>query len=194
MSKKNDKASAVLTKKQLKIAGWLSIVLSIITIPGLIIEIIVTMANHPSKGFHPLSAISDIISTLLYVYLFLVLKKLLDQKLNSHQADKVITWLIVLEVVSVIVSELLTFIQPLAFVFFLLFIPMGILLISLGLQLLKVQDKDFQLFRPFSYQLITAGVSLASIVLFPLAIIFDIIFHVTLGIIFLQNANTLSAD
>lgn len=188
----------MLSKFQLNFVGWLSIATVIGTIPYLAIAIFAAISNpNMQTKWSPFAIISDLIFTVIYIYIFYVLKYWLNHKFAFYLANNAINVLIVLQIIFYLYIESFNFFQKvpdmLLILVVLLLIVFGIMLINLGVKMLELEDNVYGLLKPFAYQSIAAGVMYATIILFPLAIITDLIAKITLGIIFLRTASETSS-
>lgn len=188
----------MLSKFQLNFVGWLSIATVILTIPYLAIAIFAAVSNpNMQTKWSPIATISGLIFTVIYIYIFYVLKYWLNHKFAFYLANNAINVLIVLQIIFYLYIESFNFFQKvpdmLLILVVLLLIVFGIMLINLGVKMLELEDNVYGLLKPFAYQSIAAGVMYATIILFPLAIITDLIAKITLGIIFLRTASETSS-
>lgn len=156
-----------------KLAGWVSILSAIITMP--------TFAWLMS-----LEGISDISSKLtrvvlvfidlsLFVYIFLSFKKLLNLQFRFHKVD-VWIWMLIFSSVMILVFSLLSLVSNMIEKMFYIIslsigLLFGIILIVFAIKILALSHNLFGLLRPFAYTSVINGVVSIVIVLYHLAII-----------------------
>ncbi len=82
-----------MNSKKYKLAGWLSILVAIVFVPkfilNFIIEVLVHKLNFP--GIYMLDAFIVVVLTLIYVFLLLTLRQLLNERYNFYEVDKLIS-------------------------------------------------------------------------------------------------------
>lgn len=188
----------MLTKKYLNLAGWLAVVSAVITFPGIILSIISGMVQVKSASLLYLEAIFNTGTTALTVFIFIMLKRLLNEKAKFHDVDKYITFLIwvtiiltVIEVLTLPFSEIQGIIGLGVIV---LIIPLGIIYIVFGIKLLNCEDNLFGYLKPFSYLSIATGIMMAVVILIPLGMITSIISDIVLALIFFKAVKNIQVS
>ena len=84
----------MLNEKSLNLAGCLSVVAAALYFPQLIIGLISGLSVDKSTAFLYLEALFNAGFVVIYVYIFVMLKRLLNEKAAFHGADKYITFLV----------------------------------------------------------------------------------------------------
>lgn len=185
-----------LKRENLSFFGWLSITLTIISIPFFVISFIVGFAN-PQQTTNPLVSLLTILYTLVYVSIFYFFKVLLNKKYKFMKADKAISVFIYLNIIVTVLAEVLNYVQGAetinTIVIFGSLIPFGIVSIVLGVKLLSLGNPLFGMKKSLSINLIASGILYASIILFLIAIVPSLIVTALLGVIFLREAAVLES-
>jgi len=201
-----------MTKIQLNLAGWLSIILAITYIPILIITIFMTVqgiehgieqatgrATEQTTEKNPYALLNLILGLVclgLFVYIMIQLKILLNSRFQFHNVDIIILILIVLFIVSTIPLLLLLGSSETNMVANILSLVVvilhGIFEIIFARKILHLSDNLFGLLKPFSYTAMAGGICMVTVILSPLAIIIGIVNYVILGMIFFEAAERLS--
>lgn len=183
-----------MTGGSLRRAGWLAMISAIITLP----LFWWSLASHASKDLQGkiIESTIQVVGTLLFVWLSLLLRRFLNRRFAFHGTDRIINLMIISNLVIGILSLLGTafpgFEEVISQVLILVAITMGVLQARFGYLLLSVPDELGGLRRPYAYLNIITGICLASIVLVPIAIVCGAIADVMLGTIFLHSARSIS--
>ncbi len=179
-----------ITKGQLNLAAWLSIVNAVISLPFLAMSMY--LGNMGGIGPWLLQAGLSLIGLGLFIYVLLSLRRLLNSRFQFHDADIYITLLIWVEVVLVLLNLLSLGSDKLEFGLHLLstvvLIPLGILIIMFGTRVLRLPQDLFGLKKPFAIAQIVTGIFFITVILFILGIIASAVGDVILGIIFFRAA------
>lgn len=181
-----------LADSHLRLAGWLSLLSAIITLPFFVLAIIAATETTRTSGLALFSTLSLIFHTGIYCYVYLTFRDYLHTHFSFTKIDRQITIVVgvsiaaaVLDVIAFIFSNIK---DTISLVTFLLIIPLGIVSMQMGLRLFQLKDTLFGLRNAFSYLLIFVGVSLVSVLLLFLGLFLGIIVDVILGIILLRAA------
>ena len=181
-------------------AGWLSILGILVTC----FDVVITMISLSSPNLKPLYLVRIPLITLrvgFEVYVFVQLKRLLNERYDIREADGIITGMIVLDIVwGVDAMMIFPFVglPPLGFlgilhniVAVLLFLTIyGILGIFLGVYLLRVREDPSGLLRIYAILCIIASSCMATVLLSPIAILLFLVEAVILAILFFRAAET----
>ena len=172
--------------------GWLSIVLSILAIPYLVISVIAALANPGGTGSNPTGSLIAILATPAYLSTIKYFQIILNKKFSFHKADRLLDSYIIFDIFSTVLIEVLGYIDG-AKIFqsisiFVSMVIMGIIFIALGVKLLTVGQDLYGFRKALAINFITAGVMFASLVLFIVAVIPTLIAQVIIGIITLRVA------
>lgn len=172
--------------------GWLSIILSILAIPYLVISVIAAFANPEHAGGNPTGSLIAILSTLAYISTIKYFQVILNKKFSFHKADGLLGAYIIFDIVTTVLMEVLGYIDGAKMIqsisIFVTMVVMGIIFIALGIKFLAISDDLYGFRKALAVNFITAGVMFASIVLFLIAIIPTLIAQVIIGIITLRVA------
>jgi hypothetical protein len=179
-----------ITKGQLNLAGWLSIVNAVISLPFIAMSML--LGSMGGIGPRLLQAALSLIGLGLFIYVFSSLRKLLNSRFQFHHADIYITLLIWVEVVLVLLTLFSLGSDKLEFGMNILstvvLIPLGILIIMFGTRVLRLSQDLFGLKKPFAIAQIVTGIFFVTVILFVLGIIASAVGDVILGIIFFRAA------
>ena len=173
----------------LRLAGLLSIANGILTIP--LFAMSVFLVSQPDSGGKLLAMVLAGVSFILFVFIFLSLKGLLNTRFGFHDTDGLINMLIWVNAVSLAVPflEFLPVSEELATGAPVVLIAIvGIVSIVFAIRLLKLPDTPHSLLKPFAYTTLATGVCFATIVLIPVGLLAGIIADIILGVIFLRAA------
>jgi hypothetical protein len=188
----------MLNEKNLNLAGWLSVVAAVVTFPVLVMSFVSGMAEEKNSVFTYLEAALDIGYLVLYVYIFVMFRRLLNEKASFHDADPYITFLIWINVAITLVSvATLPFPETADMVGIgsvVLLIPFGIVYVVFGIKLLNCHDDLFGYLKPFSYLTIATGVMVALVVMVLLGMVTSIISDIILALIFFKAAKAVQVQ
>jgi hypothetical protein len=171
----------------LKLAGYLSIASAILTIPMFAMTFF--LASQPDSASKLLAMVLTGAGMILFIFIFLSLKGLLNVRYGFHDTDIYINMLIWLNAVSLALtflqlfpaSEKLAEVAPLV-----LSVLSGIVLIIFAVKLLRLPDTLHGMLKPFAYATLATGVCFATIVLFAIGLLASILSDIFLGVIFLH--------
>jgi hypothetical protein len=179
-----------ITKGQLNLAAWLSIVNAVISLPFIAMSMF--LGNMGGIGPRLLQATLSLIGLGLFIYVLLSLRKLFNSRFQFHDADIYVTLLIWVEVVLVLLTLLSLGSDKMEFGMNILstvvLIPLGILIIMFGTRVLRLSQDLFGLKKPFAIAQIVTGIFFITVILFMLGIIASAVGDVILGIIFFRAA------
>lgn len=177
------------TTQRLKAAGWLSVINAVLSFSVLISDVL-------DLAVGVTQVILDLTSLVFFIYIFITLRQTLNKIYAFHSADRFITALIVLGVISTVLGLLVgeplpSRVTTIAIICIIAMIIYAVVLIMFGIQLLYLQDNLFGLLKPFAYTCIAEGVCTATIILAPLALIASAVSDVILAIIFFRISEKL---
>ncbi len=182
----------MLTEKNLNLAGWIAIASAVLAIPLVALDIMSGVAEDESVAMLLLETILSMGALILYVYILIMLRRLLNEMANFNKVDKYITLLIWFNVIVTVIGVMALPVTELQVIIgvavLLLLIPLGIIYVVVGVKLLHCEDDLFGYLKPYSYLTIATGVMIAVIVLVPFGIITSIIADVILALIFFKAA------
>jgi len=177
-----------MTAKRLKIAGYLAMASSLLTLPWfLFMEFI---ANRSAPSIKAAEASMQVGGLALFIYLLLTFQQFLNSRYAFHHADKTISLLIQANIIlaaadllGLAVPELAGAVRMFTIV---MLVILGILHMMFGTWLLLLPASLGGMHRPYCYINIVTGFSLATVVMLPLGMVTSCIADVMLGTIFLQ--------
>jgi len=183
-----------ITKGQLNLAGWFSILNAVITIPVMMIS----LGLHDESGTDTkmIEMVLTIISLGFLIYILWTLRDLLNIRYRFYDVDTLITILIwgngTLTALSILSLWSPEWERAFGILSMITLIPFGILAIAFAIRLLRLTDHLSNLLKPFCYIQIGSGVCYITIILLPLGIIVGVVADVVLGIIFFKEAKRLT--
>ena len=176
-----------LTPRRLKVAGWLAVASSFLTLPWFLFTY--PLAERHDLIFTAAKAGMMIGRLTLLIYLFLVFQQLLTKRYAFTGANVTISLLIQASIVhtsavmlGLVVPELAAAVTVFGLV---MAVIIGVLHIMFGMWLLHLPASLGGMHRPYCYLNIVTGFALASIILLPLAMVTSTISDLMLGTIFL---------
>jgi hypothetical protein len=172
-----------ITREQLNLAGWCSVISAVVTIPIVVISLI--LAEDEDIVSQTVVISLTLIGNGLFVYEFVVFKKLLNFHFGFGDADTLISVLIWANIIGSVIS-LLPLSEGGVTMTGLALIPFGIIFIVFAIKLLRLPDNLFGLLKPFSYTSIATGFCFATIFLIPLGLVTSTIADIILAIIFFR--------
>ena len=183
-----------------KTAAFMSFIYSILTIIGIPIRIIVASQQSATLNFIIDTPIT-IVSFVVYIYIFLQLKRLLVERHHLDNMSNLINYILILYICTNIVFFFISIFQMIVQdpnaggLFILLFlIPAlllgGILSFIFGIRLLDVKGLKSSLYRTYAILCIIVGACYFTIILFPIGILAALVSFVVLGMIFLEESET----
>lgn len=188
----------MLNEKNLNLAGWLSVVSAVLALPVLIISFISGILEDKSATLLYLEALLNTGYVVLYVYILIMFRRLLNEKSAFHDVDKYFTFLIWINIsITVIGIIALPFPEAQSIIgigVLVLLIPFGVIYMVFGIKLLNCEDNLFGYLKPFSYMTIVTGAMIAVIVLALLGIITTMISDVILALIFFKAAKLIQTQ
>ncbi|MBW9256473.1 MAG: hypothetical protein K1562_02465 [Candidatus Thiodiazotropha sp. (ex. Lucinisca nassula)] len=185
--------NSMLTYAKLKLLFWLSLLYFLATPPLVVISFMSGVVPE-RESYRLATDIVSLIDNLLYLYLLYMFKLLLNHRLACHSVDNYIYAAIFLSLIMSILSyampqEVDSFgVSTLGF--FVLMVPLGVVNVLYGIKLLKLQSY-FNYLRLYSWSTIIAGVFLASVVLFLLAIPAGMVSSFAMAMMFYTTAKEL---
>jgi len=179
-------------------AGWLIILGMFVTF----VDVVITIISLSNPNLKPLYLVRIPLITLrvgFEVYVFVQLKRLLNERYAIHEANGIITGMIVLDIVwGVDAMIIFPFVglPPVEFlgilhtvIAALLFLTLfGVLGIMLGVYLLRVREDPSGLFRIFAILYIVTSSCMATVILPPIAMRPGLLPSVILAILFSRAA------
>jgi len=128
---------------------------------------------------------------LLTVYVLFVLKQYLKKRLHFMEINNLILLSISIQVIVAIIGWFATFFpENQVFTNFLVLTAMvvtGIMYTIAGVKLLKLPNNLYGLLKPFCYLYIVMGLGMASVFLFPIALLASMLGDILLAIILLKE-------
>jgi len=181
---------------QLNLAGWLSISYAFLSIPILVISFM--SVGTESESISLMSQTFTIISSVIWVYLLIILRKFLQARFTISGLGIYIWLMIFFTAVILVLSFFLDktentnefTVETIAY--FVSFIPYGIVTILFGKKLLSIKV-PYPSLKAFSWLTIITGICMATVVLFILAIPFGIIADILLALLFFNGKKELAS-
>jgi len=190
-------------QKKYQLAGWLSMVAAVIFpfayLTGILLGVISLTRFHRQVPSFNISDLMMIVFTVIFVYVMLAFKKMLNERYNFHGIDALIVlsiiWSIVYQIVSINMSTTILIISPsdifytiLIIVFLAFFmITIGIIDLFIAIRLLKIKESLSDLLKVFAYLSLIAGICELTVILSPVLLVLLPIYLVVMGMIFFKE-------
>ena len=179
-----------MTKGRLTLAGWLSMTSAIFAIPSIVMSWL--LEEMDGEGAKLSQAILTLVSLGLFLYVIIILRKLLNYRFKFHQVDIYISLLIwgnvVLSAFSLLALGSQGFESLMNILSIVSIIIFGILAMMFGTRLLQFPGNLYGLLKPLCYTTIASGICLITIFLAPVGIIVGAVSDVVLATIFFRAA------
>jgi hypothetical protein len=163
---------------------------AVLSIPFLILSYYLSDGNIPYAPYY--QAVMQLVGLVLFTYLILFLKILLNTFHSFHDTDNYIDFLITTNLFAGIAAIAGLFLpswtEPLDWFFLLLIAAFGVAQILFGIKLFKVPDTLNGMLRPYCIITIITGLFISTVVFLPLGVVTGAISDVMLGTIFFQAA------
>lgn len=175
-----------LIKEQLRIAGCFAITNAAVITSIFIIRNFLDLAG--SIKLNIINIFLSLISLGLFIYVFLALKKLLNQWFDFYETDYFIYLIIGGNVLCSTVGFWLfnnKTLMSLILTTFLL-ITLGIIYMIFAIKLFGLEDNLYGLLIPFAFTIIINGLCFVSVILLPLTLVVRVVSDVILGIVFFR--------
>ncbi len=160
--------SSNLSSKKLFWAGCLSLAMIVIDVVTYILSFVSSASGGESYALEYL--ICSLIAVGASIYLLTVFKKLLHTRFNFFDADKYITLLIIINIISIIVimlsasgSESVR--HTVGIIYFIALCPIGVIAALFGVKLLKI-PAQYPGIKFYAWSYLVAGICYAVIVLY----------------------------
>lgn len=172
------------------VAGWLSIANAVMTLP--LVALAMLLSELPGTWPKAVLALLEITTLVLFVYIFMTLKRLLNSRFDFRNADALITILVVTNLVFSLISLLLLGMpesqSAMIVLSILALVPLGIVYIAFSIQLLKLQGNLYGMLQPFAWSSIATGFCMGTVILAPLGLLAGAVSDIFLAIVFLRAA------
>ncbi len=187
----SDKVDYSFTAKQLWWAG-VCCLLSVVLTPLYFFFIFTASTVPVLKDF---SVAMAFVMTGLTIYIYLLFKKLLNEKSNFRAANLAISLYILISIISALAApfsnstdtSLTTTLIAVGELFL-----VGSIAIYLGIQLLRCEDPLFGQNKPIAYLTIAIGITLASVVLAMLGVLISLVLGIVMSIMFFRASKALA--
>jgi hypothetical protein len=179
-----------ITKRQLTLAGWLSMTSAIFVIPSIAMSWF--LDEMGGAGAKLSQTILTLVSLGLFLYIIISLRKLLNYRFQFHKVDIYISLLIwenvILSAFSLLALGSQGFESLMNILSMVSFIIFGILAIMFGTRLLQFPGNLYGLLKPFCYTTIASGICYITVFLAPVGIVVGAVSDVVLATIFFRAA------
>jgi len=187
-----------------KLAGWLSIVMTILFPLGFGVGLVQSIIGSIEFGYSgPNLGPSDaifLIFTFMLVYVLIMLRDLLNEKYNFHEIDVLITvaiwWNLIFQVGGVFLKIYVIFYPPEnelviaiggAIFLVMILIMGGIIDIFIAIKLLRIKESLNDVLRAYAYLTLISGICATSLILFPFALLMVPVSTIILALIFFKS-------
>jgi len=187
------------------LAGWLAIAMAVLFPLGLLLGFIQEIIAGRMAGGRamPTFGVAEVIflaNTIISVYVYLRLRKLLNERYTYQGINTLITlsiiWIILFQVESLGIKLLMMALWPMKDLTALLIqapvmvfnlLSIGVIDLFIGLRLLSQKEKLGERFMAFAYITLIAAICELTLILTPIALILIPVSSVILGMIFLRE-------
>ena len=182
---------------ELRLAGWLAIVFAIVSLPIFTASLLSGVVEH--VWLNRVLDISTIVTTGLWVYLLLIIKRWVRARFQVSQLEPHITLLIATSLLVCIlpfftdVAEDTDQLSHATILYFILFIPYGVLTLIIGRKLLGI-EAYFPYLKGFAWTLILSGFCMATVVLILFAVPIEIVSDILLALLFFKARDELESQ
>ncbi len=173
-----------MTNLRLRITGCLAVTSALLSIPLVVLEL-----TTPAQEWRLGRDLAGLVTTGLFVYLYVTLRELLNGRFGFHDVDGAIGFLVGGDVVLFLLGLLhrpsgegREPVVDLAFV--LLTAALGVGFVVFSRKLLGLGPRLSRPLRGFAYTNLVVGICLASIVLLPIAIVASVVADLVMGLVF----------
>jgi hypothetical protein len=185
-----------MTSESLKAGGWVAMASAFLVLP--IAYLSFTLEGRTNSYSEELQTFIQASGTLIFLTIFLYLKKFLNSRFSFHATDTTIAFVVMANMVTGAVAlgiySFPALKESLASLLIIIQVVQGIVLIRFGFNLLKLPDNLGGMLNPFCYANIATGILLASVILIPLSMLASAISALMLGTIFFNAARRLSSQ
>lgn len=169
------------------LAGWLMITAVVLSLLGLLLTGLISEQDQKSGIFRSIIIILGLCEMSFGVYAFLMFRNFLNEKFNFHKTDDFIIILITGNVIFSLMGMVSLFFNEEIMLFFtitlfVVSIPICIIGIMFGFQLLKLDSNLHGLLKPIAYSIIVASIAFLSVIGLLVGMIASFAFSVMLGI------------
>lgn len=180
-----------MTKQTLNIAGWLSLIYAVTTIP---IFVLYWFAENLAgvTGGKLIESILSVVSLFLFVFLCLRFKRLLNERFNFNKVDDLIRVIIginaLLSGFDLIVKTSQSLKTFNLIVSVICLVILGVLGIVFAIRLLDLPNSLFGFLKPYCITYMASSFLIGTVILAPLGLIVGAASSVLLGMIFFKAA------
>lgn len=174
----------------LKTAGWLAMISAIITLP--LVYLSFRLEGQSDLTAQLLETTIQVLGIVIFVAVTILLKRFLNSTFNFHLTDRLIKLMIkaniVICVMAILSLYLKTLQESLSVFIVVMVVVLGIMQTMFGYQLRRLPNDLSGMLKPYCYLNMAIGITSASVVLVPVAVVLSAIADVMLGTIFFQAA------
>ncbi|HEY5974241.1 MAG TPA: hypothetical protein VIU41_05815 [Geobacteraceae bacterium] len=174
----------------LKTAGWLAMISAIITLP--LVYLSFRLEGQSDLTAQLLETTIQVLGIVIFVAVTILLKRFLNSTFNFHLTDRLIKLMIkaniVICVMAILSLYLKTLQESLSVFIVVMVVVLGIMQTMFGYQLRRLPNDLGGMLKPYCYLNMAIGITSASVVLVPVAVVLSAIADVMLGTIFFQAA------
>lgn len=172
--------SSNLSSKKLFWAGCLSLAMIVIDVVTYILSFVSNASGGESYTFEYL--VCSLIAVGASIYLLTIFKKLLHTRFNFFDADKYITLLIIINIISIIFIMLSasgneSVRQTVGIVYFIALCPIGVIVTLFGIKLLKI-PAQYPGIKFYAWSNVVAGICYAVIILYMVGFFVGLLAHI----------------
>lgn len=183
-----------MTCGSLKAGGWVAMASAFLALP--IAYLSFSFEGGTNSYSEEIQTVIHASGTLIFLTIFLYLKKFLNSRFSFHATDTTIAFVVMAQMVTgTVVLGIYSFPalkESLTSLLIIIQVVQGLVLIRFGFNLLKLPDNLGGMLNPFCYATIATGILSATVILLPLGMLASAISDLMLGTIFFNAARRLN--
>lgn len=183
----------ILTPKQLRVAAYCTLASAILSLP--LLGLTIYSIFDKSLTWNIAVLVTDVATTLLFVYPLWIQRRLLNEKSGFFNANRVITFMIAGMLLMLLLTGITTWESKSllgAAITVIGMIAYGIVFILYALKLLQCKDTLYGHLKPLAYLSLASGVLMITVLLALIAIPLGFAYDVLLSMIFFKAAKELA--
>ena len=179
---------------ELRFAGWVAVLFAVVSLPIFTASLLSGVVDY--LWLNHVLDISTIFTTGMWIYLLVVIKRWVFARFQVDNLEPYVRFLIATSLIVCLlpfftdVAEDTDQLSPLTIVYFLLFIPYGLLTLIIGRKLLALEGY-FPYLRGFAWTMVLSGFCMATVVLILFSVPIEIISDILLALLFFKAKDEL---
>lgn len=186
----NFRGGEMMESNRFAVAGWLSIILAILTLPGSFMHLMIDIKHI--NWVIPFSAGLDLMTVGLAIFVLLKVREWLNVTYDFHDLDTIIPMIIAGNIVVVpltIAARVFGFGESMYYLIpiYCVLAGLSILMIIFSARFLRIEGKMRGLKKPIAYIGIVIAVCFLTFILIPLGMVLGIAYNLLIGLALLQS-------